>query len=67
MTTDVISSIQMLKRTRKAKRIHLYIKDRINFVKTNFDEIKDDYINREGVLQYVLWKATNLPLAKRQL
>ena len=48
MTTDVISSIQMLKRTRKAKRIHLYIKDRINFIKTNFDEIKDDYINSLG-------------------
>lgn len=43
-TTDVISSLQMIKRTRNAEQIHLYIKDKTNFVKTTFDEIKDEYL-----------------------
>ena len=48
MTSDVISSIQMIKRTRKAKEIHFYIKPRINFVKTSYEEVKDDYITNIG-------------------
>ena len=45
---DVISSLQMIKRTRKAKEIHFYIKNRINYLKTTYKEIKDDYIANLG-------------------
>ena len=45
---DVISSLQMVKRTRKAKEIHFYIKNRINYLKTTYKEIKDDYITNLG-------------------
>ena len=48
MTTDVISSLQMIKRTRKTKEIHFYIKNRINFLKTTFNEIRDEYISEIG-------------------
>ena len=41
---DVISSLQMIKRTRKAKEIHFYIKNKINYLKTSYKEIRDDYI-----------------------
>lgn len=40
---DVISSLQMIKRTRKAKEIHLYIKNKINYLKTTYKEIRDEY------------------------
>lgn len=45
---DVVSSLQMVKRTRKAKEIHFYIKNRINYLKTTYKEIKDDYITNLG-------------------
>lgn len=45
---DVISSLQMIKRTRKAKEIHLYIKNKIQFLKTTFKELRDDYIQNLG-------------------
>lgn len=45
---DVISSLQMIKRTRKAKEIHLYIKNRVNYLKTTYKEIRDDYIANLG-------------------
>ena len=48
ITTDVVGSLQMVKRTRKAKEIHLFIKNRLNFAKTSFDEIRDDYLNNIG-------------------
>lgn len=48
MTCDVVSSLQMIKRTRKASEIHLYIKNRINYVKTNFNDLKDTYIHNLG-------------------
>ena len=48
MTTDVISSLQMIIRTRKTKEIHFYIKNRINFLKTTFNEIRDEYISEIG-------------------
>lgn len=48
MSTDVISSIQMIKRTRKAKSIHMYITDRINYVKTTYDSVRDEYIGNIG-------------------
>ena len=48
ITTDVISSIQMIKRTRKSKEIHLFLRNRENYVKTTFDEIRDDYLQNIG-------------------
>lgn len=50
-TCDVISSLQMIRRTRKATEIHLYVKNHTNYLKTTYNEIKDDYIenaSKEG-------------------
>lgn len=47
-STDVISSLQMIKRTRKAKEIHMFIKEKLNYVKTNYNEIRDEYMNNIG-------------------
>ena len=44
-TTDTIGSLQMLKRSRNAKEIHLYIKSKVNYVKTTYDEIRDEYLS----------------------
>jgi len=44
MSSDAISSVQMIKRTRKSEEIHMFIKDRINYVKTTYDSIRDDYM-----------------------
>ena len=48
ISTDVISSLQMIKRTRKAKEIHLFIKDKINYLKTNYNDIRDEYMQNIG-------------------
>lgn len=48
MSTDVISSIQMLKRTRKAKEIHMFIGERKNYLKTTYDEVRDEYMKNMG-------------------
>lgn len=48
MSTDVISSMQMIKRTRKAKEIHLFIRERINYIKTSYNAIRDEYISNIG-------------------
>lgn len=48
MSTDVISSIQMIKRTRKAREIHMFITERINYVKTNYNDVRDEYIHNIG-------------------
>lgn len=48
VSTDVIGSLQMIKRTRKAKEIHLYIKDKINYLKTNYNDIRDEYMLNIG-------------------
>ncbi len=48
MSADVISSIQMIKRTRKATSIHLYIADRINYIKTTYDSVRDEYLGNIG-------------------
>lgn len=45
MTTDVVSSLQMIKRTRKAQQIHIYVKSRINYVKTELNKLKNEYLN----------------------
>lgn len=48
MSTDVISSIQMIKRTRKSKEIHLFIKEKINYLKTSYNDIRDEYMGNIG-------------------
>ena len=48
MSTDVISSIQMIKRTRKTKEIHMFIKERINYLKTSYNDIRDEYMGNIG-------------------
>jgi hypothetical protein len=48
ISTDAISSIQMIKRTRKTKEIHLFIKNRINYLKTSYNDIRDEYMNNMG-------------------
>ena len=45
---DVVSSLQMIKRTRKAKEIHLYVKNKTQYLKTTYKEIKDDYLQNLG-------------------
>lgn len=45
---DVISSLQMIKRTRRASEIHMYIENHIECVKTNFNDLKDTYIQSLG-------------------
>lgn len=48
MSTDAISSIQMIKRTRKTKEIHMFIKDKINYLKTSYNDIRDEYMGNIG-------------------
>jgi len=48
LSTDVISSIQMIKRTRKTKEIHLFVKERINYLKTSYNSIRDEYMGNIG-------------------
>ena len=48
MSTDVISSIQMIKRSRKAREIHMFIQERVNYVKTDYNTVRDEYLNNIG-------------------
>jgi hypothetical protein len=48
MSTDVISSIQMIKRTRKTKEIHMFIKEKTNYLKTSYNDIRDEYMGNIG-------------------
>lgn len=48
ISTDVISSIQMIKRTRKSKEIHMFVKERINYLKTSYNDIRDEYMGNIG-------------------
>ena len=48
LSTDVISSIQMLKRTRKTKEIHMFVKEKINYIKTSYNDIRDEYMTNIG-------------------
>jgi len=48
MSADVVSSIQMIKRTRKTREIHMFVREKINYNKTNYDDIRDDYISNVG-------------------
>lgn len=48
MSTNVISSIQMVKRTRKSKEIHMYVKEKTNYLKTSYNDIRDEYMGNIG-------------------
>jgi len=48
MSTDVISSIQMLKRSRKAREIHMFIQEKIKYVKTEYNAVRDEYLGNIG-------------------
>lgn len=48
MSADAVSSIQMLKRTRKTKEIHMFVKARINYIKTSYNDIRDEYMGNIG-------------------
>lgn len=48
ISADVISSIQMIKRTRKTKEIHMCIKEKVNYLKTSYNDIRDEYIGNIG-------------------
>lgn len=48
MSTDVISSIQMIKRSRKAREIHMFIQERTNYLKTNYNAVRDEYLGNIG-------------------
>lgn len=48
LSVDIISSLQMIKRTRKAKEIHIFIDEKKKYVKTSFEQIRDDYIQNIG-------------------
>lgn len=47
-SANCISSIQMIKRTRKAKEIHIFIKERLNYIKTSYNDIRDEYMGNIG-------------------
>lgn len=53
MSADVISSIQMMKRTRRAREIHMYISERTKFLCTDYKELRDNYIKNSGKLANV--------------
>lgn len=44
MSNDVISSAQMCKRTRKAKTVHVCVKPRFQVLKTDYDDLKQFYM-----------------------
>jgi hypothetical protein len=48
MSTDVVSSLQMIKRTRKSKEIHMFVKEKINYLKTSYNDIRDEYMGNIG-------------------
>ena len=48
ITCDCISSLQMLKRTRKAEEINIFIKERTDYLKTSYDSLRDDYLSNVG-------------------
>ena len=41
---DVISSLQMIKRTRNAKEIHTYVKNITQYLRTTYEGVKNEYI-----------------------
>lgn len=47
-SADVISSIQMMKRTRKSKQIHMYIRPGYKYLETNYEKLRNHYIENIG-------------------
>jgi len=47
-SSDVISSLQMIKRTRKAKQIHYHVKNVKKYLPISYAELRDDYISKIG-------------------
>lgn len=45
MSNDVISSAQMCKRTRRAEIVHVHVKPRSQVLKTEYDDLKQFYMN----------------------
>ena len=48
ITCDCISSLQMLKRTRKVEEINIFIKERTDYLKTSYESLRDDYLSNVG-------------------
>lgn len=47
-SADVISSIQMIKRTRKAKEIHFFVKESYSYLQTSYDSVRKSYLENVG-------------------
>ena len=47
-STDVISSLQMIKRTRKTSEIHYHIKGCKKYLPTSYSVLRDEYISKIG-------------------
>ena len=43
-SADVISSIQMIKRSRRARNIHYYIADKTNYLCTDYNTLRENYL-----------------------
>lgn len=52
-SADVISSIQMIKRSRRAKNIHYYVADKNNYVCVDYNTLRDSYLNNCGQNSYL--------------
>lgn len=49
-SADVISSIQMIKRNRKAKEIHLHVRDMFKYLVTDYQRLRRQYLDNVGKL-----------------
>ena len=47
-STDVISSLQMIKRTRGTREIHLFVQERVRYIKTTYDALRDQCMGNIG-------------------
>ena len=47
-STDVISSIQMIKRTRKANNIHMFVSEGQRFLPVTYNTVRDTYMGNMG-------------------
>lgn len=47
-SADVISSIQMIKRNRNAKEIHMFIREAFRYLITDYQKLRTQYLNNVG-------------------
>lgn len=47
-SADVISSLQMIKRTRKASEIHVFVQDTFKHLETNYQKLRTKYLDNVG-------------------